>query len=61
MEAIDWTRSGALGVYTNTSMDERGHVSDGWFTERNGRDSVAVGMVGPMWDGEVAGVMAPPK
>ena len=43
-------------VYTDGSRDGGGRVGVGWHAPGNGADSVAVGSITTVWDGEVAGI-----
>ena len=49
---------GVRVVFTDGSMSEDGRIGGGWFSEGLGGGAVAVGTVGVVWDGEVAGVRA---
>ena len=43
-------------VYTDGSRDGGGRLGGGWHAPGNGADSIAVGSIATVWDGEVAGI-----
>ena len=54
--AIEEAGAGRLVVYTDGSRDNGGRVGGGGHALGNGADSVSVGSIATVWDGEGAGI-----